>query len=99
MQSAAIALGRHGIRCNSVLPGTIMIAINKDDLADPAKRERMAARIPLGRLGKPEDLAGPIVFLASDLARYVTGAALVVDGARSSTCNSAAAYGQRISRP
>ncbi len=80
MQSAAIALGKHGIRCNSVLPGTILTEINKDDLADPAKRERMAARIPLGRLGEPDDLAGPIVFLASDLARYVTGAALLVDG-------------------
>lgn len=80
MQSAAIALGKHGIRCNSVLPGTILTEINKEDLADPAKRERMAARIPLGRLGEPDDLAGPIVFLASDLAKYVTGAALLVDG-------------------
>jgi len=80
MQSAAIALGRHGIRCNSVLPGTILTDINKDDLADPAKRERMAGRIPLGRLGEPDDLAGPILFLASDMARYVTGAALLVDG-------------------
>jgi L-rhamnose 1-dehydrogenase len=80
MQSAAIALGKHGIRCNSVMPGTILTDINKEDLADPAKREHMSARIPLGRLGEPEDLAGPIVFLASDMARYVTGAALLVDG-------------------
>lgn len=80
MQSAAIALGRHGIRCNSVMPGTILTDINKADLADPAKRERMEARIPLGRLGRPEDLAGPILFLASDQAAYVTGAALLVDG-------------------
>ena len=80
MQSAAIALGRYGIRCNSVLPGTILTDINKDDLADPAKRARMAARVPLGRLGEPDDLAGPIVYLASDMARYVTGAALLVDG-------------------
>mgnify|MGYP004497299527 CR=1 FL=1 len=80
MQSAAIALGRHGIRCNSVLPGTILTDINKDDLADADKRARMAARVPLGRLGEPDDLAGPIIFLASDLARYVTGAALLVDG-------------------
>jgi L-rhamnose 1-dehydrogenase len=80
MQSTAIALGRHGIRCNSVLPGTILTDINKDDLADVGKRERMAARVPLGRLGAPDDLAGPIVFLASDMARYVTGAALLVDG-------------------
>ena len=80
MQSTAIALGRHGIRCNSVLPGTILTDINKDDLADPDKRMRMAARVPLGRLGDPEDMVGPVVFLASDLARYVTGAALLVDG-------------------
>ncbi|UZK64677.1 SDR family NAD(P)-dependent oxidoreductase [Sphingomonas sp. M1-B02] len=80
MQSAAIALGKHGIRCNSVLPGTILTEINKDDLADAAKREYMEKRIPLGRLGEAEDLAGPIVFLASDMAAYVTGAALLVDG-------------------
>lgn len=80
MQSAAIALGRHGIRCNSVLPGTILTEINREDLADAEKRDRMAARVPLGRLGDPEDLAGPIIFFASDMARYVTGAALLVDG-------------------
>jgi L-rhamnose 1-dehydrogenase len=80
MQSCAIALGKHGIRCNSVLPGTILTDINKDDLADPKKRDYMAGRIPLGRLGQPDDLGGPVVFLASDLAKYVTGAALLVDG-------------------
>lgn len=80
MQSAAIALGRHGIRCNSVLPGTILTEINRDDLADADKRHYMESRTPLGRLGQPEDLAGPIVFLASDMAAYVTGAALLVDG-------------------
>ncbi len=80
MQSTAIALGRHGIRCNSVLPGTILTEINKDDLADEAKRKYMESRVPLGRLGQPEDMVGPIVFLASDMAAYVTGAALLVDG-------------------
>jgi L-rhamnose 1-dehydrogenase len=80
MQSAAIALGRHKIRCNAVLPGCILTDINKEDLADPKKRAHMEGRIPLGRLGEPDDLAGPILFLASDLARYVTGAALLVDG-------------------
>ncbi len=80
MQSCAIALGPHGIRCNSVLPGTIETDINREDLADPKKREYMAGRIPLGRLGEPDDMVGPIVFLASDMARYVTGAALLVDG-------------------
>lgn len=80
MQSAAIALGRHRIRCNAVLPGAILTDINKEDLSDLNKRASMEKRVPLGRLGQPEDLAGPIIFLASDLARYVTGAALLVDG-------------------
>ncbi|WP_213979843.1 SDR family NAD(P)-dependent oxidoreductase [Sphingomonas sp. dw_22] len=80
MQSTAIALGKHNIRCNSVLPGTILTEINKDDLADEGKRRYMEGRIPLGRLGQPEDMVGPVVFLASDMAQYVTGAALLVDG-------------------
>jgi len=80
MQSCAIALGPYGIRCNSVLPGTIATDINKDDLADPQKLAQMERRTVLGRLGKPEDLIGPVVFLASDMAAYVTGAALLVDG-------------------
>lgn len=80
MQSAAIALGRHRIRCNSVLPGTILTDINRNDLADPNKRANMESRVPLGRLGEPEDIVGPVLFLASDMARYVTGAALLVDG-------------------
>lgn len=80
MQSTAVALGRYGIRCNSVLPGTVATDINKDDLADPKKREYMEGRIPLGRLGRPEDIAKVVVFLASDLAGYVTGAAVLADG-------------------
>lgn len=79
MQSAAIALGRYGIRCNSVLPGTIVTDINRDDLT-PEKTAYFNQRIPLGRLGQPKDIAGPVVFLASDLAAYVTGAELLVDG-------------------
>ncbi|WP_306003557.1 SDR family NAD(P)-dependent oxidoreductase [Brevundimonas sp. C43] len=80
MQSCAVALGRHGIRCNSVLPGTIATDINKDDLADPKKREYMEGRIPLGRLGRPQDIASVVAFLASDMASYMSGAALLVDG-------------------
>jgi len=70
MESCAVALGKHNIRCNSVLPGTIETPINADDLADVAKREYMQGRIPLQRLGEPFDIAGPAVFLASDLAKY-----------------------------
>lgn len=87
MQSCAIALGPYGIRCNALLPGTIETDINKEDLADQDKRDYMASRTPLGRLGRPEDLAGPIVFLASEMAQYVTGASLLVDGACTSICS------------
>jgi L-rhamnose 1-dehydrogenase len=80
MQSLAIVLGPHGITCNSVLPGTIATDINKEDLSDPDKRAYMERRIPVGRLGVPADIAGPVAFLASDEAAYVTGAALLVDG-------------------
>lgn len=80
MQSCAVALGKHGIRCNSVMPGTIATDINKDDLADLDKRRYMEGRIPLGRLGAPEDIARIVVFLASDMASYVTGAAVLADG-------------------
>jgi L-rhamnose 1-dehydrogenase len=80
MTSLAIVLGPHGITCNSVLPGTIATDINRDDLSDPAKRAYMEGRIPVGRIGDPEDIAGPVCFLATDEARYVNGAALLVDG-------------------
>ncbi|ONF43423.1 short-chain dehydrogenase [Marinobacter lutaoensis] len=80
MQSCAVALGQYGIRCNAVLPGTIETDINADDLSDKEKHDYMVSRTPLGRLGKPEDIGGPIVFLASDMASYVTGASLLVDG-------------------
>lgn len=80
MQSLAIVLGPHGITCNSVLPGTIATDINREDLAEPGKRAYMETRIPVGRIGVPEDLAGPVCFLATDEARYVNGAALLVDG-------------------
>ena len=80
MQSVAIALGPHNIRCNSVMPGAIETDINRDDWSDPTKRAYLDSRVPLGRFGKPEDIADVVVFFASDLARYVTGAALLVDG-------------------
>ncbi|TFL03740.1 NAD-P-binding protein [Pterulicium gracile] len=80
MQSCAVALGKYNIRANAILPGTIATDINKEDLADAAKREGMVKRTALGRLGEPDDIAGPVVFLASDLAKYVTGSSLLVDG-------------------
>jgi L-rhamnose 1-dehydrogenase len=79
-KSMAIALGPHGITCNAVLPGTVETDINREALADAALRQTLTDRTPLRRLGQPEDVAGPVVFLASDDAAYCTASLLVVDG-------------------
>ncbi|KAI4120279.1 MAG: hypothetical protein LQ338_007126, partial [Usnochroma carphineum] len=71
MQSCAVALGKHGIRCNALLPGTIKTQMNEKDLENEEKRKYMEGRIPLGRTGVTEDMVGPAVFLASDMSRYV----------------------------
>jgi L-rhamnose 1-dehydrogenase len=80
-QSMAIALGKYKIRVNALLPGTIRTQLNEEDLANEEKRKYTESRIPLGRTGEPNDLAGPAVFLACDeLSGYVNGAQLLVDG-------------------
>ena len=71
MQSCAVALGKYGIRCNALLPGTIETQLNEEDLKNEEKRRYMEGRIPLGRTGEPQDMVGPAVFLAGDLSRYV----------------------------
>lgn len=82
MQSCATALGKHNIRCNALLPGTIRTQLNDKDLEDGSqKKAYMEGRIPLGRLGQPPDMAGPTLFLAcGELSGYVSGATLLVDG-------------------
>ncbi|KJE50105.1 MULTISPECIES: L-rhamnose 1-dehydrogenase [Acidiplasma] len=80
MHSLAIILGKYGILVNSLEPGTILTDINADDLSDPEKRRYMEKRIPLGRLGTPEDMVGPALFLLSDENTYVNGAELLADG-------------------
>ncbi|KAL1889717.1 hypothetical protein Sste5346_008703 [Sporothrix stenoceras] len=80
-QSMAIALAKHKIRCNALLPGTIHTQLAEDDMQNKEKKAYLEHRIPLGRVGKPEDMAGPAVFLASeDMSSYVTGSSLLADG-------------------
>jgi len=80
MKSMATALGPHGITCNTVLPGTVLTDMNRAFLSDPNHRRKTIERIPLGRLGEPDDVASVVAFLASDDACYMSGAELVVDG-------------------
>jgi L-rhamnose 1-dehydrogenase len=80
MQSVSISLGKHGIRCNSIMPGAILTDLNREVLNGTETAEYFQKRIPLGRYGTPDDIGQVAVFLASDMARYVTGASLLVDG-------------------
>lgn len=75
-QCIALEYGERGIRANSIAPGIIETQI----LPDPAGAQAWASRIPLKRLGKPEDVADVAAFLASDDSRYMTGALVFVDG-------------------
>ena len=80
MRNLTVELGPLGITINNIAPGAVATPINKALLADKPKLEALLRNIPLGRLGKPEDVASMVAFLASDEASYVTGATFVMDG-------------------
>jgi len=80
MRDLAVELGPLGITVNDIAPGAIATPINTALLNDPTKLDPLLANIPLGRLGKPEEVAGLAAFLASDDAAYVTGSTYVMDG-------------------
>jgi meso-butanediol dehydrogenase / (S,S)-butanediol dehydrogenase / diacetyl reductase len=79
-QSMAIDLGPDAIRVNALAPGVIETPMTVVTRANPERLARFMVRIPSGRLGQPQELAGPAVFLASDLASYVNGVTLPIDG-------------------
>ncbi len=76
-QIMAVEWGPLGIRVNAIAPGRIITPMGA---SRPGNPEAILDRVPLRRLGKPEDVAGPILFLASDAAGYITGQIIVVDG-------------------
>jgi len=76
----AVELGQYGIRVNEINPGLTETDLNRKDIARPEFREPRLARIPLRRIGQPEDLAGAVAFLASDDAAMITGASIFIDG-------------------
>jgi NAD(P)-dependent dehydrogenase (short-subunit alcohol dehydrogenase family) len=78
--SVAAELAPYHINVNAVAPGTIMTDLTLRVLDTDEKMARASAKIPLGRLGKPEDMVGPVLFLCSSESDYVTGHVLVVDG-------------------
>jgi glucose 1-dehydrogenase len=83
METAAKELAPKGVRVVNIAPGAIVTPINEQLLEHPRAEHAVEAEIPLGRMGKAEEIAAAIAWLASDEAAYVTGTTLVVDGGMS----------------
>src|SRR5262249_59712890 len=79
-KSLAAEVGRRGIRVNCVAPGWVETDMTRQALSDAGSRRTIEQGIPIGRVAQPADIAGPVVFLVSDLARHVQGEVLNVNG-------------------
>lgn len=79
-KSLAIAWAGEGIQVNALAPGWIATPLTQPLRDDPARERAILSRTPMGRWGRPEELVGPALFLASEAASFVTGAVLTVDG-------------------
>ena len=80
-RALAAELGKHGVRVNAIGPGFIETPLNEKVRAtNPELARTFIDHTPLGRAGKPEDIVGPAIFLASDLSAYVTGSIVMADG-------------------
>lgn len=79
-RTAAVEFGVSGVRVNAIAPGVIETPLTSQIRANPSWYEACAAKTVLGRWGRPEEIVGPAVFLASDASSYVTGTVVFVDG-------------------
>jgi len=76
----ALELGPYNIQVNAICPTVILTPMGQQVWGDPAKRDPMLAKIPLGKFGVPGDVSGAVVFLASNAANMITGTEIVIDG-------------------
>lgn len=80
MRTIAVELASHGITVNNIAPGAIETPLNANLDEHPEQKEELLSEIPLGRIGKPEEVANLALYLASDEASYVTGSTFTIDG-------------------
>jgi len=86
MVGFATALGQYGITCNAVAPGMILTPMTAHYWEQPGPAEMIKTRVPVGRIGTPEDIGHAVVFLASPEAAYINGITLRVDGGHQAVC-------------
>ncbi len=82
-RAAALGLAPYGIRVNAIGPGSIMTDLLRSVMEDEAGRQKILSRTPAGRVGDPAEIAAVALFLASDMASYITGQTIFADGGRS----------------
>ena len=86
MVGFATSLGKYGITCNAVAPGMILTPMTEHYWLQPGPAEMIKTRVPVGRIGTPEDIGNAVVFLASPEAEYINGISLRVDGGHQACC-------------
>lgn len=86
MVGFATALGKHRINCNAIAPGIILTDMGREHWEKPENQAFIKGRVPMGRIGYPEDIGKVAVFLASDAAAYVHGVSIRVDGGHQACC-------------
>jgi NAD(P)-dependent dehydrogenase (short-subunit alcohol dehydrogenase family) len=79
-RNLSLQIAGKGVTVNNLAPGAILTERNADPLSDPEFRAKIESRIPVGRLGAPDDLVGAALLLCSDAGRYMSGCDLFVDG-------------------
>jgi len=81
-KAAALGLAEHGVRVNAIGPGSVMTDILQKVMTDDAARQMILSRTPMGRIGGSDEIASIALFLASDMASYITGQTIFADGGR-----------------